>query len=62
MTCAQCGCVLDVDDSADFSSDSSGQFWEVYECVGCGAKMFVVGNENEPSRQWNRYGSAYDEV
>ena len=61
MPCTKCGCVLDVDDTADFSADSGGQFKETYECVGCGAKMFVTGNENEPPREWDRYGSAYDE-
>jgi hypothetical protein len=58
MTCNKCGCVMDVAEDFDFSSDKDGNFTEKYECVGCGAKLYIEGNESEHPKQWSRYGSA----
>lgn len=60
MTCKNCGQGIIVPVDVDEPSDS-GYFSEEWECNVCGAKMFVHGREEQPPREWDRFGSAIED-
>ena len=56
--CAQCGGVIEMIDSE--GGVTEGHFTERYECVNCGATGRITGDVDEPARQWDCYGPAFD--
>ena len=58
MPCETCGAAVGIE-HADEPSDS-GRFKEEYECVR-GHKGYIHGEENEPPRNWTKYGPVFGE-
>jgi len=58
MTCAKCGHPLEPVDIPE--ATDKGPFTEEWQCVGCGARRYVRGNEEEPAHKWDEYGGAVE--